>query len=105
MTLTEFKAMWTSDGLMMVEEENRQVNGYRWLLFAITEPASTNDYGRHYGLLVVVDAEEKILAHNFRNISSGDTRPYRQQVIQWFEEHIAEGLIDKQGRPITTEVC
>lgn len=100
MVLSEFLAMWQADGLKFTQEECRVKDTATWLLYAVEEPQSTAEYGRHYGLMVVHDSQGNIVAHNFKNIRSSDTKPWREQIYGWFEEHYAEGLIDEQGRPI-----
>ena len=106
MTLAEFRAMWEKDrqGLRFIEEDNRQKDGCTWLLYSVVEPVSTNEYGRHYALIVVISASQQLVAHNFKNIStSQSTLPWRKQVDAWWEEHFAEGLITEDGKPIPVE--
>ena len=100
MTLAEFRQLWEGDGLHFVEEERRETDGATWILFAVTEPESTQDYGRHYALFVVINQAQEILAHNLRNLSERDGRPWREQVEEWWEEHLREGLVDEKGERV-----
>jgi len=101
MNLRQFKRLWEKDGLEFIEEERRSLNGTTWILFDVVEPQSTYDYGRHYALMVVLGKRGKVIAHNFKNISSATPGPWRQQVDAWWERHLAEGLVDEQG----VEIC
>lgn len=100
MNLTEFKAMWEEDGTHLVEEDRRQQAGATWILFSAEAPRMTPDYGRHYAVYVVLGTKGQIVAHNLKNLTSRDTTPWRQQVGAWWEEHVAEGLVDESGATI-----
>ena len=99
MTLVEFRQMWERDGLRFIEEDRRVRADGIWVLYSVEEPSSTLDYGRHYGLIVVI-VDNQIMAHNFKNISSNDGMSWRQQVQSWWEEHLIEGLVDEKGDKI-----
>ena len=87
-TLKEFLKMWTEDGTRLIEEERQSINGTIWLLYAVYFPESTNDYGRHMGLLLKMDAKtEVILLHDLTNLSGELTKSYRQGIDDWFTRH------------------
>lgn len=101
MHLPEFLAMWQQDGTRLIEEDRRAgLEGTTWLLYSVEEPTMTIDYGRHYGLIVVLNTAGVIIAHNIKNISSANATPWRKQVWAWYEEHYKEPFADEQGRPI-----
>lgn len=100
MKLAEFITMWEGDDLKMVEEERRIIDGATWILYSVTEVISTYDYGRHYALILVINKDEEVFSYNFLNIRSRDPQPWRPQVQDWWERHIAEGLFNEKGEPI-----
>ena len=107
MNLAEFRAMWEGDGLKFIEADRRQKDGAVWILYNVIEPESTQDYGRHYALIVVLGKHEQLICHNFKNISDRPGKPWYPQIEEWWEKHYEEGLVDEQGNPISleTEPC
>ncbi|KKN46054.1 hypothetical protein LCGC14_0676730 [marine sediment metagenome] len=96
MNLRDFRQMWEKDGLHFVEIERRKQGGATWILYNVTEPMSTSEYGRHYGL-IVVEKQRKVVAHNFKNTQGGN---WTRELTAWWEEHYAEGLVDGGGHQI-----
>ena len=100
MRLQEFRRMWAN--CQMAELDRREAHGATWILYNVTEPASTSNYGRHYGMYVVLNPAGQIIAHNIHNTSDGSN--WLQQVNEWWERHIKEGLVSPGGTPIPLEV-
>lgn len=99
MNLAEFRDMWSD--CKLIEEDRRMRDGATWILYSVTEIESTNNYGRHYAIFVVIRPDDKeVIAHNLHNTTDRDTTPYRQQIWEWWEKHLAEGLVDPAGKKI-----
>lgn len=93
-TLRQFKAMWEADGFVFREEARRRTREATWLLFGVTCPYGTSEYGRHLGLMVALAPRTReVIGHNIKNISDGSSQPWLQQVQEWWERHVAEGLV------------
>jgi len=101
MNLKQFRRMWSDCSL--VEIDRREAHGATWILFNVTEPDSTTHYGRHYGLYVILNPAGQIIGHNIHNTSQNGTG-WIQQVREWWERHLVEGLVDPNGQAISLEV-
>jgi len=87
-SLDVFRKWWEDDGFQLVELESREQKDLLWKLFHVTCPYSTEDYGRHLVMVLVIDKKSKeILAHDVKN---QDFRTSEE--IEWFERHVQEGL-------------
>lgn len=93
--------MWAD--CQMVEIDRRDAHGATWILYNVTEPHSTSNYGRHYGLYVVLNPKGQIIAHNMHNTSNNGGN-WLQQVTEWWERHVKDGLVAPGGKPIPLEV-
>jgi hypothetical protein len=81
--------MWKKDGFSITEHERRAVNGLIWVLMTAYSRDFTDEYGRHFGLMVALDKDE-IIAHDFINLRDS-TNPTRE-TMDWFEENIRQGI-------------
>lgn len=100
MNLRDFLEDWEGQGVSTIEVERRKQEGGTWILYKVTEIASTTEYGRHYALMIVANQAEEVIAHNFHNTSQHSQRPFMEQAAGWWEEHLAEGLVDPEGNRI-----
>ena len=101
MKLREFLEDWAKDGANTIEHERREKDGTTWILYKVTEPEGTSEYGRHYALFVCIDAAEEIVAHNFHNTTGQRSdKSWYEQTQEWWEEHTEEGLVDPEGRRV-----
>jgi len=101
MDLKQFRRMWSD--CQLVEIDRREAHNATWVLFNVTEPDSTSQYGRHYGLYVILNPAGQIIGHNCHNTSDNGSN-WIQQIREWWERHLVEGLIDPNGQPISLEV-
>ena len=102
MKLAEFRRIWADCN--MIESDRREAHGATWILYKVTEPDSTSEYGRHYALYVALNPVGQIIAHNLKNTSSGSSKSWTEQVYEWWERHVEEGLVAPSGEPIPLEV-
>jgi len=97
MKYSEFVEMWKQDGFKLVKLKEVEKDKQRWLLFSVNCPYSAEEYGRHLGMLLVVDKRtEEILAHDLTNESywadPNSPAPPSQYIESWFERHLEEGF-------------
>lgn len=100
MKLTEMIADWHKEGVSLIEATREQKDGATWILYKVTEPASTSQYGRHYALIVTINRKDEVVAHNFHNTSSHNARGFFEQCQDWWKEHLEEGLVTPEGQRI-----
>ncbi len=89
--LRDFLRMWRSDGTKLVRQDHRVVNGATWILYSVYFPQSTQDYGRHMGMIIKVNTRTRvILMHDLKNLTNEVKENYRQGIDAWFEEHVGK---------------
>src|SRR3990172_2195157 len=101
MNLKQFRRMWSD--CQLVEIDRREAHGALWILYNVTEPESTSNYGRHYGLYVVLNPAGQIIGHNMHNTSDNQDGNWIKQVKEWWERHLIEGLVDRGQQQISLE--
>jgi hypothetical protein len=90
MKLEEFLKWWEQDNIRLVKHREVEKANHRWILFAVYSAEERLEYGRHFGLLVVVEKRtEEIVAHDMEN--QLDYNP-SLGLESWFERHVREGL-------------
>lgn len=98
--LSEMIEAWSKEGVTLIEVTREDKDRATWILYKVTEPASTSDYGRHYALILAINKAEEVVAHNFHNTSSHGSRSFFEQCLDWWKEHLEEGLVTPEGNPI-----
>jgi len=82
--------MWEKDGFKLVCHKEVERDNHLWRLYAVYQPASTIDYGRHFGMLIVAcKRTREIVAHDLTN--QFDYSP-SLGLESWFERHLQKGL-------------
>lgn len=99
--LYDFLHDWEKDGFEFKQlDRPKTTDEAKWYLYGVTLPYSSYDHGRHTALMVAVEPKTlEVLAHNFKNIhanGNGFNRgEWRKQILEWWDEHVAEGLVYK----------
>lgn len=81
--------LWKNDGFEITEHDRRIQGGLAWVLMTAYSRDFTDEYGRHFGLMVALQGNE-IIAHDFINLRNS-TNPTRE-TMEWFEENIRAGI-------------
>mgnify|MGYP000085342878 CR=1 FL=1 len=103
MKIEDFIRLWEQDGFKFVKLKEVEKRDLLWMLFSVNCPYSAEEYGRHLGMLLVVDKTTKeILAHDMTNesywLDPDQPAPPSQYIYDWFERHVREGLPDEFRR-------
>jgi hypothetical protein len=92
----ELVAEWENDGFKLVKSKTVKKDGNEWVLYNVNSPYSTTNYGRHFGMLMVIDGNSgEILAHDMENESHfiDDTpKPLASATEAWFDSHVRAGF-------------
>ena len=90
MNKQELISMWENDGFKVVKHREVEQEKHLWVLYAVYQPEGTEDYGRHFGMLLVIDKKtSKIIGHDLEN--QFDHSP-SLGLESWFERHVREGI-------------
>ena len=90
MKRNDLVSMWENDGFKLVKHREVERGKVLWVLYAVYQEEGTEDYGRHFGILMVVDKEtSEIVAHDIEN--QFDYSP-SLGLESWFERHVQTGL-------------
>jgi hypothetical protein len=92
MKLTDFKDMWQGNGAKLVEVREAEQKDTLWKLFSVIFPSSTQEYGRHTGLILAVDKKSgEIIGHEISN-EYGEGAASWNRIDDWFNRHVMDGI-------------